>query len=315
MRLRSWSPEPADVPRYWPLVRDGSLCGPAERDRVLGLWQHVLASRCGEAVILESEGDLPASSRPVGFGISAFVTDRFAEHLRSRRPPCVVRQVLDWAGEGASPLVDRAALEAGNAGEGLTAVMLHPVAVAEDLGEREADAVSQRMVEAIVDAHRGYRLKEFMAEAGGRRGVEVGMRMGLRLRADPGDDPPVLLGITRDEGQLAPGTFAFALFSYSEPRLALTPSEQDLLRRALGGRTDEDLARDLGRAVATVKKRWAGIYARVDALEPGLPGVSSEGRGASPGRGVERRRRLVQYAREHPEELRPTLRPRSRPRG
>lgn len=56
----------------------------------------------------------------------------------------------------------------------------------------------------------------------------------------------------------------------------------------------------------TVKKRWHEIYDRVAEVEPELlPPAIAEGPRAH-SRGAERRRRLLNYLRQHPVELRPS---------
>jgi len=122
--------------------------------------------------------------------------------------------------------------------------------------------------------------------------------------APPGRHP-YLIGTTREEALAREGTYAFAVFSYVPPRFRFTPGEQELLHHALLGRTDAELGRTLHAALATVKKRWASIYDRVASIDPDLllgaaKSVPSEGR-----RGPEKRRRLLDYLRRHPEELRP----------
>jgi hypothetical protein len=56
-----------------------------------------------------------------------------------------------------------------------------------------------------------------------------------------------------------------------------------------------------------VKKRWHAIYERVEEVDRELL-PPWNGNGSRPGaRGAERRRQLLGYLRQHPEELRPSL--------
>jgi hypothetical protein len=81
-----------------------------------------------------------------------------------------------------------------------------------------------------------------------------------------------------------------------------------LLSCALSGATDEHLAEMLGTSLPAVKKLWVSIYQRVEDCLPEL--IPDPLRSDLPlsGRGREKRRRLLAYLREHPEELRPVSR-------
>jgi hypothetical protein len=123
---------------------------------------------------------------------------------------------------------------------------------------------------------------------------------------------PHVVGITRDlelkRQRNWTGSWAGALFDYHPPVLGLNRSEQRLLSCALPGSTDEQLAGILGISLPTVKKSWISIYRRVENCLPDLIPEPLRAAIPSSGRGRERRRRLLEYLREHPEELRPVLR-------
>lgn len=95
------------------------------------------------------------------------------------------------------------------------------------------------------------------------------------------------------------------LFDYQPPRFGFSRSEQRLLHAALAGEsgTDNELAESLGVSLPTIKKMWLSIYRRVNDRQPEairdcVPVDAAE-------RGKEKRRHLLVYLREHPEELRP----------
>jgi hypothetical protein len=71
------------------------------------------------------------------------------------------------------------------------------------------------------------------------------------------------------------------------------------------GETCEKLATSLSLSPWTVKKRWAVIYERVTDVDSELlpPPIACGARASS--RGAERRRHLLNYLRQHLEELRP----------
>jgi hypothetical protein len=73
----------------------------------------------------------------------------------------------------------------------------------------------------------------------------------------------------------------------------------------LTGKTCEKLAASLSVSPWTVKKRWHAIYDRVTDVDRELlpPSIAYVADASS--RGSERRRHLLNYLRQHPEEIRP----------
>ncbi len=134
-------------------------------------------------------------------------------------------------------------------------------------------------------------------------------RNGSVPHAPPGRHP-YLIGTTREEALARVGTYAFEVFSYVPPRFHFSLEEQELLHHALLGRTDAELGLALHASLATIKKRWASVYDRVASVDPDLLPGPAETVPSGGTRGPEKRR-LLDYMRRHPEELRPVkpLRP------
>ena len=113
-----------------------------------------------------------------------------------------------------------------------------------------------------------------------------------------------LLGLTREKAFAHPDSHLASLFIYTPPRFHFISPEQMLLQPALMGETCEDLAASLLLSPSTVKKPWHAIYERVAAVDRELlPPIADSAHAAS--RGAERRRRLLNYLRQQPEEFRP----------
>jgi hypothetical protein len=95
------------------------------------------------------------------------------------------------------------------------------------------------------------------------------------------------------------------LFNYHPPRFYFSAGEQRLLNCAIsnGSGTNQVLAKSLGLSLSTVKKMWLSIYGRVAEQAPELILPVAE-TGIESKRGKEKRRRLLAYLQEHPEELR-----------
>ena len=137
-------------------------------------------------------------------------------------------------------------------------------------------------------------------------------RLHVYIEKDPSEivSKPHIVGITRDlelkRQRDWAGSWVGALFDYHPPMLGLNRSEQRLLSCALPGATDEQLAGMLGTSLSAVKKMWVSIYRRVEDCLPELISDPLPSDIPASGRGREKRRRLLAYLREHPEELRPS---------
>jgi hypothetical protein len=95
------------------------------------------------------------------------------------------------------------------------------------------------------------------------------------------------------------------MFEYVPPRCGFSFAEQQLLSAALAGATDQELSCELAISISTVKKNWISIYKRAAASLPDVVPDDSPADGGTSERGKEKRRHLLAYLREHPEELRP----------
>ena len=113
-----------------------------------------------------------------------------------------------------------------------------------------------------------------------------------------------LWGMTREEARRTmPGTTARHLFEWQPPRFHLSVAQRRLLSQALFHEDDEQLARELGASPHGLKKLWRGIYERIAEAAPDFFGdaaTSDDGK-----RGPEKRRQVLAYVRQRPEELRP----------
>lgn len=288
-------------------------------DDVLGdlpaAWHRLLQDEAAISTVIE---DLERSdaARIVGFGMSVFITDAFMREARVGAEPYLSARLIRADTPGASPILRPAAIAKANARNGLGLVLLHCGVASEVVHEDELRRVLYTILEGFLWEHRGYRVNEVLQElwdeipphyaqpGWGRIRSNYAMfyaQRGLSL-PQPGQGP-VLVGLTRDEVLAEPGSTMLApLFSYLRPRFGFRRGEQQLLGRALLGQTDPELARALHIALPTVKSRWRAIYNRLVACAPELLPDSTN---AGDTRGKEKRRRVLEYLRRHPEELRP----------
>jgi len=120
----------------------------------------------------------------------------------------------------------------------------------------------------------------------------------------PSIERPFLIGVNRTEAEHVDfgGARMASMFHRYPIRLALRRVHRELLACALEGLTDSELSARLSLSPSAIKKRWASVYEHVEGLIPGLPPLADR---TDKTRGAERRRHVLNYLREHPEEFRP----------
>lgn len=155
-------------------------------------------------------------------------------------------------------------------------------------------------------AHAGFRLEHLYQEGMGEQGAYL-QSMGFRARTARGQgEVPELYGLSRNEAaQLLPGSPVRDAFQFTPPRFGFSMAERRMLRLAVAQLTDEQIADELGVSLHGIKKLWRSVHQRALRAMPHLfDGTATAD--ADPGtRGPEKRRALLQYLRQHPEELRP----------
>ena len=120
----------------------------------------------------------------------------------------------------------------------------------------------------------------------------------------PPDNSPRLFGAEAQDLAAYAGTPLSIIFRRQEPLFYFSEPEQKLLLWAFSGDTDAEVSAALHAAPVTIKKRWQSIYERVEAISPEMLGGAENKKGK---RGLEKKRRLLNYLRHHMEELRPLL--------
>lgn len=279
-------------------------------------WSQLLECEARNAVVFEhGEG---SGTVICGAGVSVFVTDDFVRELKSGPLFWFGPELARRTARGASPLISDRQLRDSNSVGGLNLLVWEGCIRAEFGGNVE---VQRAMINAFIRNHRGYLWKEvigsqvasaerleWMVKTGGLLwSPEQGRYVDLSgLSAAEIVKAPHLVGVRPGSELAEDATWIGGLFDYSAPRFGFSQGEQKLLLAAVEGEgTDIELGSALGLSVPTIKCMWASIYRRLDEHPEGrITARARLGRdGAS--RGPERRRRLLTYLREHPEELRP----------
>jgi DNA-binding CsgD family transcriptional regulator len=282
-----------------------------------GLWRTLLSEGALRLSVVENRAQSGASPI-IAFSAALFVTQRFHVEAQSTLPPSLGRQIVQRCLTGASPTLNRKAVARANAQEGLCVIVCSAAFGGEGVSVRQELITREKQSDALQFALDGYQIKDLLVDITGAADLRWMLNAGLHIRRDycgyfqsyslPVPDAasrPWLVGVTRTEALAQAGARITGLFLHSRPRFHFSESEQILLRRALTGKTGENLAESLFISPWTVKKRWQAIYARVAEIDGELlPPPVSNGRN-KPCRGTERKRHLLNYIQQHREELAP----------
>jgi len=276
-------------------------------------WLRLLQCEAGLASVFHA-GD--STDAPICIvGVVAIVHDDFVRELKTPPHfwfgPELTRRMTD----GESPLLTGKQLREANSRDGLNLLCWESCFCPGYAADREVLRFAMSM---FIQQHRGYLWKELIApqcesvhqldfnlKTGGCLWDPLAARYTTTMTRELSEivSTPHIVGITRQDDWA--GNWAGALFDYHPPVLGFNQSEKRLLSCALPGATDEHLAGMLGSSLPAVKKTWSSIYRRVEDSLPGLIADSLQSEIPAGGRGKEKRRHLLAYLREHPEELRP----------
>ena len=312
---------PADTPSCVRLLAVYPEYTPDLLARLPTFWKRLLDEKAMIAATVE-ERQSGRRPRIVAFAGTVFVSDAFMHEARRGREPYLISRLVELELRGReSPVLRRNAIARANAGDGLNTIILHAAPKTPEAGE-PGYAYRFFLKEAIVWSHRGYRIKEGLQEVWSESDLEW-VQAYQTLRSDyagyyrnagcPIPTPrPYLYGVTAEETLRNASSLAAPVFLYTPPRFYFPRGAQEILARALDGETDAALANSLHVSLATVKMRWRLIYERVEEIAPELfPQALGEQTETS--RGKEKRRHIIEYVRNHPEELRPFAAPKPGP--
>lgn len=324
MALLARQMQPDDVAECAKIIASHPVIGPRYGRTVRDLqsaWMRLLGSEGMTSVVIER---VDGAQTGICFvGVSVFVNDDFARELKSSPSFWFGPVLAERVARGDSPVLSDKRLQEANARDGLTLVVWEGCVHRRFCEDTE---LPRFVVDVFIRDHRGFQLKEVISsQLESAERLKMTLKSGAllwdpqsgryveSLRADAAEiaGKPHLVGLTRDiERRRRPwgASWVGALFDYHPPRFGFTRSEQHLLLLALAGKsgTDEELAASLGVSLPTIKKMWLSVYRRV--ADRGPRDESSDSRVDRSKRGKEKRRRLLAYLREHPEELRPVSR-------
>jgi hypothetical protein len=291
--------------------------GQTSRRILLEMWRTLLSTGAMQLFLVEDRAR-PAGSRIVSFNGSVFVTDEFCSQARLTLPPHLGVELARRYLWRQLPVLNRKQVARANAGDGLNVVMCFEGWAQHGFSPEEFLVVREKQKEAFHLTLRGYRIKEFLTDPIGKETSQWMLDAGARLRRNYSNhfrkngppkpelsQRPYLLGLTREEALAHPGGSIAGLFIHIPPRFGFNRSQRTLLQHALMGATCDNAAASLSVSPWTVKKRWRTIYDRVADVDSELLSPPIAYGAHSLSRGMERRRRLLNYLRQHLEELRP----------
>lgn len=284
-----------------------------EREPLRAVLRRLLTSLGFFAVVLEVVE--PDQVKMFGIGAIAFLTDDFVATAKTAPffwlGPTIIQRLL----KGESPVLSDRELLHASAGDGLT-VFAWPLGFRNEY--LKFPEVVNYLMYSFMEEIRGYKLREYLGQTTDVEGARVSLHSGALLLTSRGTYTelpphgvqellfdPHLLVITRESALRRVGAWSSSIFIYNEPKIGFSRSEQRLLEAALRGLTDNELAYELEVSLSAVKKTWRSVHSRIENSGTGiLPPVPAD-RVESSDRGKGKKHLIINYIREHPEELRP----------
>lgn len=285
------------VPGWLPLA-------PPLRAALPMVWTRLLGHSGFDAHVIE-DLNRPHGQRLVGLGVTIALDDAWRRRLAGAPPPFAAAQLYAELADGSyQPPSDKELARLSGLGE-VAFLVLHYGQVLQDLADPDTVEMLDVAMTLFRQAHAGYRLQCLYQEGLGDQGAYL-RSMGFLPRTVRTGGVPDLYGLNRDEARLLlPGSPVRNAFQFTPPRFGFSAAERRLLRLAVTQLTDEEICDELGVSLHGVKKQWRSVHQRALQAMPSLFDGQAEADTGT--RGPEKRRALLHYLRQHPEELRPYL--------
>jgi hypothetical protein len=319
MNLTTRPTQPGDLRECLPLIADRAFYKKTDLPRLLSFWRYLLKERLTHSIIVE-DSERPVDDRIVFFGLSLFVSDEFVQEAKSSLPPPLPRRLFERWLKGRRVFLNRKEIASHHSGTGLNLFGVYYGF--KELPPTELPLVNAKMMEAFYQVHSGYQIKEYTVNVFGDETVADVLQHDFVLWRDYRECPPGLLpeglpgprlmGANRDQCRKPKSMYSiFRLFYAPAPRFHFSNGEKDVLERALSGETDQEISKTFHLSLWAIKKRWQGLYEKVELLDPKLltPQKNNQPLPEENSK-IERRRYFLDYLRNHLEEIRPTLNPR-----
>jgi hypothetical protein len=305
VKLIGRTTQPEDINQCLDSVRDRFVYSDHQLQNLRAMWLALLSSDIARSAVVIDESE---PRRILAFGISAPVKQsRFDEIFRDHSP-FITRTLLEEWLSAQNPFLDEREYASANGSGGLNVFTLNN-GISEVVPENAFAIVLSKLTETFVTQYAGCNLKSTAHESFGvprEFAIDLGLswiehsELHKHLLVDcPPDRRPSIVFVSREQAVKHPGnlTLNTLFLRFTPPIFSFDPIERRLLRFAIEGESDLRISDLLHMAPRTLKARWAKIYLTMERAT----GVSS---GGSLGRrGVEARRHVLRYIRQHPEEL------------
>lgn len=268
------------------------------------IWTRLLGQAGFNADVIE---DLrrPPGQRLVGMGISIALNAHWQQRMQHSTPAGMAGLIYDELRQQRYALPSDMALGEMNARGEVSFLVLHYHQLHMDMADPDTVEMLGVAMMLFRQAHAGYRLQGLYQE-GLPEHAPFLESMGFRRKTQhDGSQGMAMYGLTReDAAAMMPGPPVRDAFQFCPPRFGFTGAERRMLRLALVQMADADISDELGISQHSIKKLWRSVFNRAgDAMPHLFEEFAAAGEEGT--RGPEKRRRLVQYLRQHPEELRP----------
>jgi hypothetical protein len=314
-RLRYRAMLPSDLAECLPLLPAHLGLSAAQRDAVAALWPRLMNEASMIVGVIEDTA-LPVGQRVQGWGATIILPSAYVLALEIDSAPRAHlsrRIYADLLSGELVPMSDRQIGQA-NAGGELNLFVLHFSTRRTDLSDPYLHRVVATANDAFRAFHDGYQLRAIYYE-NSAAAEQIALQSGFNVRRlvdahmlqhMDTTARPALYTLTREEARLRlPGTPARNSFEFPPPRFRFNASQRRLLWHALFDDSDDTLLPALEVSTHGLKKLWRGIYERIEDVAPDFFGEGDTDGGDDGKRGPEKRRQVLAYVRQRPEELRP----------
>jgi hypothetical protein len=295
----------------------------ADKKDILALWRAVFLKGLVVATSVQ-DMDAPENDRLAGFGISWAVPEEVIQKIQKATPPNLAAFLLERWRKKQPAFSSRQEAHAQELAGGVSLANfgygIHPRYSAE-----QQVKVKESMTVQFAHHMEMHRLRHFAEECFGKEEKARYLAIGLETWRDYKEFLGTPLLPKRDEAEhpyvvgvdfqkvrrlkKARGTYIGWLALLGPARFGFEPRQQEQLRAALDGATDEELSKKLHLSLVAIKKRWQGIYERLEDKETNFFETASDGPGALADRQKQRKRTVLEFIRKHPEELWPVGKP------
>ena len=311
-RLRFRPTTPADFPECVELLPEWLNLGEPLRRALPDLWSRIHNEPPVRTTIMEDLA-LPVGQRIQGWGCGFVLPDEWVERETLDGSPAAYlgRRLYADLHAGRFRLLADAQIGVLNA-QGRIRFFNFYIQRQTDLQDPYVQSVFNIANEAFRFSASGYKYQAMYFETSLHE-VPAIVAAGFRRRPYsneqslehlPAHARPAFLSVTREESlAILPGTTIRHVFEHHPPLFQLSASQRQLLWLAMFDESDAYLTARLDVSVHGLKKLWRGIYERI---EDRMPEFFGDTVGADDGRrGPEKRRQVLAYLRQRPEELRP----------